>query len=382
MKYIKFFSFFMTVLFFCLSINLSALTIKSTELDLNVKSAVLIDANTGTILYEKNMNTSLPPASVTKIMTLLLVFEAIEEGKLNYDDILTTSENAASMGGSQVFLEPGEEMSVEELIKCVIIASANDAALTLAEHVAGSEEAFVYHMNIRASELGMKNTKFENVTGLDDNTFNHTTSAYDIALMSCELLKHKDLQKYTTIWMDTIRNGEFGLTNTNRLIKFYRGITGLKTGSTRKAGFCISASAKRDNLHLIAVIMGAPTSNERNIAATKLLDYGFSNYSIYTDEKQDCGKIKVLKGKKDEIAIGYNDFQVLENLGKESKITKEIILNERVKAPLKTGDVVGKIIYKLDDSVIGENNVIALENCEELSFIDFLLIAIKKYFFV
>ena len=382
MKFIKFFSIFLTILIFCLSNNLSALTIKNTEFDLNVKSAVLIDAYTGTILYEKNMNESLPPASVTKIMTLLLVFEAIEDGKLKYDDFLTTSENAASMGGSQVFLEPGEEMSVEELLKCVIIASANDAALTLAEHVAGSEDAFVANMNKRASELGMKNTNFENVTGLDDDVHNHTTSAYDIALMSKELLKHTDVQKYTTIWMDTIRNGEFGLSNTNRLIKFYRGITGLKTGYTSKAGYCISASAQRENLHLIAVIMGAPTSNERNIAATKLLEYGFSNYRVFHDKKQDCGEIKVLKGKKEAISIGYNDLQLLENTGNEFKITKEIVLNESVNAPVKLGTEVGKVIYKLGNKVIGENKIIALESCEQINFMDYFLIALKKYFLI
>ncbi|MBQ8300210.1 MAG: D-alanyl-D-alanine carboxypeptidase [Clostridia bacterium] len=382
MKFIKLFSLFLTILMLSMSINISALTIKNTDFDLNVKSAVLMDANTGTVLYEKNMNESLPPASVTKIMTLLLVFDAIKAGTLNYKDMLTVSENAASMGGSQVYLEPGESMSVDELLKCVIIASANDAALTLAEHVAGSEEAFVSMMNEKAKELGMKNTNFENVTGLDDEVTNHTTSAYDIALMSKELLKHQDIQKYTTIWMDTIRNGEFGLSNTNRLVKFYKGITGLKTGSTNKAGFCVSASAKRGNLHLIAVIMGAPTSNDRNIAATKLLDYGFANYGIYSDEKQEYGTIKVIKGKSDEIKIGYDGIEILENLGNESKVEKEIIINENVCAPIKAGDEIGSIKYKLDGKILKESKIVSLENCEKMNFFEFFVKAIKNYLFI
>ncbi len=360
----------------------SALSIKDVNLDLNVKSAVLMDANTGTVLYSKNMNESLPPASVTKIMTLLLVFEAIENQTLNFDDVLSVSENAASMGGSQVFLEPGETMSVNELIKCVAVVSANDAALTLAERVGGSEEAFVARMNKKALELGMKNTHFENVTGLDDDVSNHTTSAYDIALMSKELLKHEKITEYTTIWMDTIRNGEFGLSNTNRLVKYYRGITGLKTGYTRTAGFCVSASAKRENLHLIAVVMGAPTSNDRNAAATKLLDYGFANYSIFNDCKQECGKIKIIKGKLDEVLVGYNDFSVLENLGNEKMIEKVVIFNESIFAPIKEGDAVGKIIYKLNGKIIGENAIISLENIESLTFWEYFGKVFKKFILI
>ena len=381
MKIIKLFSIFMTTLIFAMNINISALSIKNVDFDLNVKSAVLMDANTGTVIYEKNMNDALPPASVTKIMTLLLVFEAINSGTLNYDDILTVSENASSMGGSQVYLEPGENMNVDELLKCVIIASANDAALTLAERVAGSEEAFVSMMNSKAKELGMKNSNFENVTGLDDETINHTTSAYDIALMSRELLKHKDVQKYTTIWMDTIRNGEFGLSNTNRLIKFYKGITGLKTGYTSTAGFCISASAKRDNMHLIAVIMGAPTSNDRNTAATRLLDYGFANYCIYSDEKQECGTVKVLKGKVDEVRVGCDGIDLLENLGNSTKIQKEIIIYDNAIAPVRVGDELGKIVYKLDNEILKESKIVSLEVCEKINYFEFFLKTVKKYFF-
>ncbi|MBQ3018640.1 MAG: D-alanyl-D-alanine carboxypeptidase, partial [Clostridia bacterium] len=289
----------------------NALSIKEPGFDLNCKSATLIDANTKTVLYSKNSSEALPPASVTKVMTLLLVFEAISAGKLKYDDILTVSENASSMGGSQIFLEPGEKMSVDDLLKSVIIASANDAALTLAEHVAGSEEAFVEMMNNRASELKMVSTHFENVTGLDDDAINHLTSSNDIAIMSCELLKYEKVSEYATIWMDTVRNGEFGLTNTNRLIRYYSGITGLKTGYTSKAGYCVSASAKRGNLHLVAVIMGAETSNERNNAATKLLDYGFSNYSIYSDKPTDTKTIDVYGGVKDKISIKFENTETL-----------------------------------------------------------------------
>ena len=370
MKRIKLLSVMLiTAITFSLIINsVMALEIKKTNLDLDVKSAVLMDATTGTVLYSKNMNEELPPASVTKIMTLLLVFEAIEKGTLKYEQMLTVSENAASMGGSQVFLEPGETMSVDELLKCVIVSSANDAALTLAEQVGGSEEAFVEMMNKRAETLGMKNTHFENVTGLDDDVENHLTSAYDIALMSKELLKHEKVTDYTTIWMDTIRNGEFGLSNTNKLVKYYRGTTGLKTGYTSGAGFCISASAKREDLHLIAVIMGAKTSSERNVAATKLLNFGFANYCTYKDLGHECGNVKVLKGEKEQVSVGYSDYLALENIGNTEKIEKEIILEESFSAPIKKHEVVGKIVYKLNGEIIGENPIFALESVEKLSF--------------
>ena len=359
--------------------NAFALEIKKTDMTFEVKSAVLMDASTGTVLFEQNMNEALPPASVTKVMTLLLVFEALQKGTLKYDEMLVVSENAASMGGSQVFLEPGESMSVDELLKCVVVSSANDAAVTLAERVAGSEEAFVGQMNKRAEELGMKNTHFENVTGLDDDVQHHLTSAYDIALMSKELLKHEKVMEYTTIWMDTIRNGEFGLSNTNRLVKYYKGATGLKTGYTSSAGFCISASAKRDNLHLIAVIMGANSSSQRNAIATKLLDYGFANYYTYCDNKNDCGTIKVLSGNKEEVRVGYESYNMLENIGNFDKIEKEIILQESISAPVKIGDEVGKIVYKLDGKTIGENKILALEDVEELSVWDYFVKLLENF---
>lgn len=380
MNFTRFLSMFLLlVVLLSASFNAFALEVKDVELELNVKSAVLMDVNTGTVLYSYNMDDSLPPASVTKIMTLLLVFEAIDKGDLKIDEKLTVSENASSMGGSQVFLEPGEAMSVEELIKCVAVASANDAALTLAEHIGGSEESFVLMMNKRAEELGMKNTNFENVTGLDDTAVNHVASAYDIALMSRELLKHEKITEFTTIWMDTIRGGEFGLSNTNKLVKYYKGITGLKTGSTSKAGFCVSASAKRGELHLIAVVMGAETSNERNIAASKLLDYGFANYAIFKDEKAECGEIKVIKGKVDKIKVGFKEFFCLENFGNVSKIEKEIIINESVTAPIKKDEAVGKIVYKLNGKIIGETPVITLESAEKITFFEYFTKVLKNF---
>ncbi|MBQ4091597.1 MAG: D-alanyl-D-alanine carboxypeptidase, partial [Clostridia bacterium] len=256
----------------------------SADMQLDCKSAILLDAKTGAVLFEQNADEALPPASVTKIMTLLLVMEAIEAGKIKLDDTVVTSAHAASMGGSQIYLKEGEQMSVEDMLKSVVISSANDAACALAEFVSGSEEAFVRQMNERAAELGMKNTTFENTNGLDDTAQNHLTSARDIAIMSRELIKHEKILEYSSIWMDTVRGGTFGLTNTNRLVRYYRGCTGLKTGSTSKAGFCISATAERDGVSLICVIMGAETRDIRNGLATRLLDYGFANYEVYCHE--------------------------------------------------------------------------------------------------
>lgn len=365
-------------LLFSMAAPLYALEIKKPGFDPEVKSAVLMDVNTGTILFEKNANESLPMASVTKVMTLLLVFEALEENKMGFDDKLVVSEYAASMGGSQVFLEPGEEMNVNDLIKCVVVASANDAAVTLAEHIAGSEEAFVVLMNKRAEDLGLKNTHFENVTGLDDDTVNHFSSALDIAIMSKELLKHEKITDFSTIWMDTIRNGEFGLTNTNRLVRYYSGITGLKTGSTDKAGFCISASAKRDDLHLIAVIMGAESSKVRNLWATKLLDFGFANYSVYKDPKNEICELDVYGGVVDKVKIGYNDVDLLISKGAASKVTKKIEYFDHLVAPVNENDVVGTVTYELNDEIIHTENIYCLENAEKITFFDYFINALKN----
>ena len=363
-----------------LTSSISGIEIKEPSLDLNVKSAILMDANTGTVLYSQNENQPLAPASVTKVMTLLLVFESIDKGVLNFTDKLVVSENAASMGGSQIFLEPGEEMSVEDLLKSVIIASANDAAVTLAEHIGGSEEEFVRMMNKRATELNLKNTNFENVTGLDDTTISHLTSAKDIALMSRELIKYPKVSQYATIWMDTVRNGEFGLTNTNRLIRFYRGITGLKTGYTSSAGYCVSATAKRGDLELIAVIMGAESSEIRNACATKLLDFGFANYSIYQNKNNEIINLPVHCGKSDNVDLKIEDYSTLINKGTESKIEKEIVLDNYLIAPIKKNETVGKIVYKLNGEIIGESNIISCQTVEKLSFLGYVLKIFKNFF--
>jgi len=341
-------------------------------LDLACKSAILMEASTGKVLYEQNADEPLPPASVTKIMTLLIVMEAIDSGALKLDEQVSVSANAASMGGSQIFLEEGETMSVEDMLKSVIISSANDAAVALAEHVAGSEEAFVQKMNARAAELGMKNTWFENTNGLDDTVTKHLTSARDIALMSRELIKHKKILEYSAIWMDTIRNGEFGLTNTNRLVRFYNGATGLKTGSTAKAKFCVSATAKRGNMHLICVIMGAETRDERNATAAKLLDYGFANYALYTAEGKKLNELKVTGGVENSCGVSYPEFNAVVNKGEEGKITASLELVPSLKAPVKIGDVAGKVVYKKGENVVGEIEITATENINKIKFTDIL----------
>ena len=361
-------------LFFCSLPIYSQATEENAPFELKAKSAVLMDAESGEILYAKNADEALPPASVTKVMTLLLVMEALEEGIIKLEDMVSVSENAASMGGSQVFLEVGEKMSVDEMLKCVVVSSANDAAVALAEKVAGSEASFIQRMNERAKELGMDNTNFENATGLDDNVTNHTISAHDIAVASRELItKHPKIFDYTTIWMDTIRNGAFGLSNTNRLIRFYNGATGLKTGSTSKAGFCISATAKRENMHLIAVIMGSATRDERNAAATTLLDWGFATYSVYTAEGGDAGEVKLTGGDSDKIKLEYGSFTKLLGKGKEKKITTETKLPESVAAPVKKGDKVGSIKYLCDGQMIGEVDITSAEDVDRIGFFEILL---------
>ena len=336
--------------------------------DVDALSAVLMDAETGEILYAKNPDEALPPASVTKIMTLLLVMEAIDSGQIQMNDMVSVSENAASMGGSQVYLEPGEQMSVEDLLKSTVVSSANDAAVALGEFVAGSEEAFVRRMNERATELGMEHTKFENATGLDDDTTAHLTSAEDIAIMSRELISHEKILEYTSIWMDTIRNGAFGLSNTNRLIRFYSGATGLKTGSTSKAKFCISATAKRDGLHLIAVIMGSPTRDIRNAMATRLLDWGFANFAMYRNPGADAGRVKVLGGVAEDCGAIYGDYSRLMKKGSEKNVTYTLELPDTVAAPIAAGDVIGKIVYRCGDTVLDECDDTATESVDKISF--------------
>ncbi len=337
-------------------------------MNFDCKSTILMEASTGKVLFESNADQALPPASVTKVMTLLLVMEAIDSGKISLEDTVQVSDNAASMGGSQVYLEPGETMTVDEMIKCVVVSSANDAAVALAEFVAGSEEMFVEKMNARAKELKLENTHFENTNGLDDSVSNHLTSARDIAIMSRELISHKKILEYSSIWMDTIRNGAFTLSNTNRLIRFYKGANGLKTGSTSKAGFCISATALRDGMQLIAVVMGAQNRDTRNEIAKKLLDYGFANYTVASWESSSAEPIHVLGGLKNECTLICDGFNIVLGKGEREAVKRELELPETIAAPIREGDVIGKIIYTLNGEVVGESEIKAAENVDKIGF--------------
>ena len=343
-------------------------------LELAAPSAVLMDAATGTVLYEKNAHAPLAPASVTKIMTLLLVMEALDSGRISWDDTVTASEAAAAKGGSQVYLEPGEQMSMEEMIKSVAVVSANDCATALAEHVAGSESAFVEMMNNRAAELGMADTHFVNCTGLDDepNAAEHLTTAYDIALMSRELLKHDRIREFTTIWMDTVRNGEFGLSNTNKLVRFYQGTTGLKTGYTSSAGHCLSASAERDGLELIAVVLHCSSSGERFQSAKELLDYGFAGYTLVTpDETTEIPAVPVLLGEVDAITPVLSEASpVLVEKGQAGKITTRVEVAEQVRAPVEAGQRLGTLTIQSDGSPLQAVPLVAPEAVARKSWWD------------
>lgn len=342
------------------------------SLELPCKSAVLIEANTGTVLYTQNADEALPPASVTKIMTLLLVMEAVDSGALRLDDRISVSANAASMGGSQVYLKEGEIMSVEDLLKSVVIASANDAAVALAEYVAGNVPAFVDKMNARAKQLGMKNTVFENVTGLDDTAERHLTSAMDIALMSQALISHKTILQYSSIWMDTIRNGEFGLTNTNRLVRFYPGCTGLKTGSTSKAGFCVSATAERDGMSLVCVIMGADSGDVRNAAATRLLDWGFANYGVYSADGLEPMPMTVIGGSRDTCKIAYGPFSCVLPKNELALVEIKVELPNTLSAPIWENTKIGEAVFSVGGRVIGKKDVVTLESVSRIGYFEIL----------
>lgn len=351
-------------LFLCVSLFFS-ITVCAEEpsLELSAKSAILMEASTGTILFEKASHEALPPASVTKIMTMLLVLEALDNGQYTLDDEVSVSEFAASMGGSQVFLEPNEQMSVHDMLKAVAVASGNDAAVALAEYTAGSHDAFVTKMNERAKQLGMNDTHFVNCNGLD--TDGHLTSAHDIALMSRELMRHPKIFEYTTIWMDSLRNGAFGLVNTNKLVRFYQGATGLKTGSTSVAGFCISATAKRDGMDLIAVVMGAPTSKERFADASKMLDYGFANYGICNSLVSDdeLSPITLKKGVKDTVEIGLADgFSLLMKKAEIANIEKRITLPESINAPIAKNHKIGTVEFFSNGNSVGKCDIVAKED--------------------
>lgn len=338
------------IIIFASADNLGEKSYEITKADFTVdaKSAILMEANTGEILFAQNETTESAPASVTKIMTLILVMEAIDAGKLSLADMICVSSNAASKGGSQVYLKEGETMSVEDLIKCTVIASANDAAVALAEAVAGSEGGAVKMMNQKARELGMENTNFENTTGLDDTATNHYSSALDIALMSRELIKYDLITQYSSLWQDTIRNGEFTLTNTNRLVRYYDGCNGLKTGSTDKAGYCISATAKRDGMQLIAVVMGAKTRDIRNEVARNILDYGFANYELYTKAENEIQNVPVYRGEVDHILLYNEAFCKVINKGDSKKVNEIYEIPDKIYAPIFNGQHVGKIRYEID----------------------------------
>ena len=327
----------------------------NTDLGLNAKSAILMEESTGNILYESNPDERLPIASVTKVMTMLLIMEAVDSGKISLDDMVTVSENAMSYGGSTMFLETGEQLTVNDMLKGIAVASANDGCVAMAEHLAGSESAFVDMMNEKAKELGMENTHFMNTNGLDED--DHYSSARDVAIMSRELMKHETIFNYTSIWMDTLRGGKFQLANTNKLIRFYDGANGLKTGSTSKALCCLSAAAKRNDMQLIAVVLGAPTSAERFASAKSLLDYGFANYEVNTqitagDEVQ---KIAVEKGVDKEVGVVAGDScSTLVKKGQEDNITKEIKIDETITAPIEAGQKIGTMTISRDGEVIAD----------------------------
>ena len=371
-------------LIFALLFFLTALPVQGQAVELQVagKSALLMDVATGTVLYESNSHEKLAPASVTKIMTMLLIMEAVDSGKITLDDTVTASETAAAKGGSQVYLKAGETMSVSDMLKSIAVSSANDCACAMAEHIAGSEAAFVDMMTRRARELGMNDTNFVNCTGLDDDAEaeNHKTSAHDIALMSRELLKnHPLIKKYTTIWMDTIRNGTFGLSNTNKLVRFYQGATGLKTGFTSGAGYCLSATALRDGMELIAVVMGADTSQNRNAACKQLLDYGFANFALISPELAEVSDVPVKLGKTAGVGVRLGEAgELLIDKGQKSSVTTEVTLEESVTAPVSQGQRLGTMTVKAGEQVLSEIPLVAAEGVERLSFGDVFVNVMKR----
>ena len=355
---------------------------QAVELDVGGKSALLMDVATGTVLYEKNAHEKLSPASVTKVMTMLLIMEAIDSGKIGWEDTVTASEAAASKGGSQIYLKVGETMTVTDMLKSIAVSSANDCACAMAEHLAGSEAAFVDMMNVRAAELGMNDTHFVNCTGLDDgaDAQNHKTSAYDIALMSRELLKnHPDIKKYTTIWMDTVRDGAFGLSNTNKLVRFYSGCTGLKTGFTSGAGYCLSASAERDGLELIAVVMGCETSKERTAACKGMLDYGFANFAAVTPELAEEIRIPVVLGRESTVKlIPEGSLGFLVDKAQKNSVTVEFSAAESAAAPVSKGQQLGTLTVKTGGTTLAQIPLVAETDVGRLTWWDLFLKVLRR----
>ena len=365
------------ILLMSLSISLLIFPASAEEPEINVKAkaAVLMDASSGKVLYAMNENERLYPASVTKIMAMLLVAEAIDSGRMTLEETVTASDVAAGKGGSQIWLREGEQMTVDELLRATAIGSANDACTALGEHLAGSEEAFVKMMNDRAAQLGMENTHFDNCSGLDDDTDTHLTTAYDIAIMSRELLKHEFIRNYTTVWMDTLRDGETELVNTNKLVRFYKGTTGLKTGTTTKAGHCLSASAERDGLHLIAVVLGAENSTDRFESAKALLNYGFANYERVAVEipAELITEVRIIKGYESTLLPEVRGIgQITLRVGQRKNIETELELPADVEAPVEENQIIGTVRLKIGDEIIKEYPLVSAREVRKLTFLDVL----------
>jgi D-alanyl-D-alanine carboxypeptidase (penicillin-binding protein 5/6) len=357
------------------------LSAQAAPAQVSAKSAVLMDAATGTILFEQNAHEKLAPASVTKVMTLLLIMEAIDQGRIGWDDMVTASETAAAKGGSQIYLKVGETMSVTDMVKSIAVSSANDCACAMAEHIAGSESGFASMMNERAAELGMQDTHFVNCTGLDDDpgAAEHLTSAHDIAVMSRQLLvQHPDIKKFTTIWMDTVRNGTFGLSNTNKLVRFYTGATGLKTGFTANAGYCLSASASREGMELIAVVMGSETSKDRFAACKQLLDYGFSNFALVCPEARQ-GQVDVKLGTEKMVAaVPARDPQLLIDKAQKNTVTTEVTLEQSVTAPVSKGQRLGTMTVRSGEQVLAQIPMVAAQPVQKLTWGQLFVLVLKQ----
>ena len=358
----KLITLFMMLIMLIGSVSFGTTAVEGSEIQVRAKAGVLMDVSTGQVLYSFNENEKLYPASVTKIMPLLLFMEALDGGKISLEDKVTTSPTAAGKGGSQIWLKEGETMTVDELLRATAIGSANDACTALGEHIAGSETGFVKMMNDRAKELGMTNTNFVNCSGLDDNTTEHLTTAYDIALMSRELLRHERIKTYTTVWMDSLRDGATQLVNTNKLVRFYSGTTGLKTGTTSKAGHCLSASAERDGLHLVAVVMGADNSTDRFEGAKAMLDWGFANFETVTPQVDSSliGKVEILRGTIESIKPVITGVTPLTlRSGEKNNLETHINLSENAEAPIEKNQTLGTVTLKINGKEIANYNLVS-----------------------
>ncbi len=370
------------VLTLVLVLGMVPLRARGADLDIGGKSAVLMELSTGKLLYEKNAHETLAPASVTKVMTMLLIMEAIDAGQIGWNDPVTASEAAAAKGGSQIYLKAGETMSVSDMVKSIAVSSANDCACAMAEHLAGSESAFVEKMNRRAQELGMLDTHFVNCTGLDDDpdAKNHLTSAHDIAVMSRELmLHHPQIQKFTTIWMDTVRDGAFGLSNTNKLVRFYSGATGLKTGFTSGAGYCLSATAKREGMELVAVVMGCATSQERFAACKSMLDYGFATYAVVSPTLEESLTVPVILGKEDTVpVIPGGGAPILIEKAQKGSISTHYELDRDAPAPVSQGQRLGTFTIRSGEQILAQIPLVAEKGIARKTFGDIFLEILKR----